>query len=191
MRPAREIPTLNIKNIKRTSQVVAIHVVLLTVLFANEPLRIDGPHTVLYDAVAKDLLDVRWTFGLFSKPRAVNTRITFIAHYASGKTLEWSPVDLEHTPLWDKGHEAIMRNWLDENIGDHGAKTDPRLMRDAAKYAAKVLTKPDDAVRKVELITTAESIPAPDSGEKPAMVAREVLYVLDAESGSGSTPGGK
>lgn len=160
--------------------------VLLTVLFSNEPLRIEGPHAIAYDAVAKDLLDVRWTFGLFSKPRAVNTRITFLAHYSSGKTIEWSPVDLDHTPIWDKGHEAIMRNWLDENIGDHGFDTDPRLMRDAAKYAAKALAKPDDAVKTVELYMTAESIPPPGVDANPAIVFREVLYVLDVEKGTGA-----
>lgn len=167
--------------------------VLLTVLFSNEPLRIEGPHAVVYDAVAKDLLDVRWTFGLFSKPRAVNTRITFLAHYSSGKSVEWSPVDLDHTPIWDKGHEAIMRNWLDENIGDHGFETDPRLMRDAAKYATKALAKPDDPIKTIEVFTTAESIPPPGSDDKPKIVAREVLYVLDAETGTGAVAsrGGK
>jgi len=179
-----------IKDIKRSCQIVVIHVVLLMVLFANEPLRIEGPHAVLYDALAKNLLDVRWTFGLFSKPRAVNTRITFLTKFDSGKTVEWSPVDLEHTPIWDKGHEAIMRNWLDENIGDHGFETDPRLLRDAAKYAAKALAKPDDAVATVDVYKTDESIPAPGEAQKPQIVGRVVLFKLDAKTGEGAVPGG-
>lgn len=173
------------KAIKRTCQIVAIHVVLLTVLFANEPLRVNGLHRVIYDAVAQDLLDVRWTFGLFSKPRAENIRVTFLAKFASGKEVEWSPVNLDSTPIWEKGHEAIMRNWLDENIGDHGTKTNPLLLRDAAKFAAKTLSEPNDAVKTVEIIKTAESIPPPNSTELPRITQRIKLFTLDATTGEG------
>jgi hypothetical protein len=151
------------------------------VLFSNEPLRVVGPHTVVYDALAKDLLDVRWTFGLFSRPRAENTRVTFVATFASGKVVEWSPVDL-NTRWLEKGHEAIMRNWLDENIGDHGVKTDKRLMRDATMYAANVLSQPNDAVKSIELYKTVESIPAPNSKDTPEIVERTMLFTLHPET---------
>lgn len=166
------------KNLKRACQIVLIHVVLLTVLFSNEPLRIEGPHTAVYDAVVKNFLDARFTYGLFGYPRAQNTRVTCLVKYASGRSVEWSPVDLENTSFWDKGHEAIMRNWLDENIGDHGIETHKALMHDAAIYASRKLEKPDDKVVDVELYKTVESIPAPGSNQSPAIIERTRLYSL-------------
>ena len=176
------------KNIKRACQIVAIHVVLLMVLFSNEPLRVEGPHAVVYDALAKSLLDVRFTYGLFAKPRAANTRVSFLAKYASGNSVEWSPVDLDNTPLLAKGHEALMRTWLDENIGDYGEKTDRLLMRDAAKYAAYALEKPGDEINQVEMYRTIESIPAPNSTEQPKVIERTLLFTMSPKEDAGADP---
>jgi hypothetical protein len=85
-----------------------------------------------------------------------------------------------------------MRNWLDENIGDHGAKTHPLLMRDATRYAARELAKPGDEISQVELYKTVESIPAPGSADQPKIIERTMLYAMSPKesSAAGSMPSG-
>jgi hypothetical protein len=172
------------KNVKRACQFVAIHVVLLMVLFSNEPFRIEGPHAIVYDVLANSFLNVQFSYGLFAKPRIANTHVSFLAKYASGNSVEWSPVDLDNTPFLAKGYEALMRTWLDENIGDYGEKTNKLLLRDAARYAAHALEKPGDEIGQVEIYKTVESIPAPNSSEQPRVIERTLLFTMSPKEDS-------
>jgi len=178
------------KTLKRATQVVLVHLVLFSVVFSNEPLRIDGPHATIYDAL-KNGLDIRFTYGLFGYPRAQNTRVTFLVKYASGKSVEWSPVELDNVSFFDKGHEAIFRSWCDENIGDYGLKTHKLLLRDAALYAIRELEKPDDKIVAVEIYKTSTSIAPPGSNEPPHVVERLMLYSMSPDAESGIAPASK
>lgn len=172
-------PTQSRKTLKRAFQLVLIHLVFFTIIFSNQPFRFDGLHATIYDAIAGSL-DMRFTYGLFGNPRAANSQVTFLVKYASGKTEEWAPGSQDNVTFFDKGHQAILRTWCDENIGDYALKTHPLLLRDAALFAMRTKQRPDDLIERVEIYKTSTSIPAPGSADRPKIIERLMLYSLNS-----------